>query len=106
MAVALEVPVHLVSIRRVGDTARMRKVQARCVARRGGGQSGDIHGCLVRHQSSHSFRAWAGSLPMAARGRRMEGSSRVLGRADLLSGDCVSTGVSALFFTYGRKCKK
>jgi hypothetical protein len=42
---------------------------------------------------------------MAAR-PSLEGSSRVSGWADLLSGDYVSTGVSALFFTYGRKCKK
>src|ERR1035437_6469755 len=47
-----------------------------------------------------------GFPPDGRQGRRMEGSSRVLGRAGLLSGDCVSTGVSALFFTYGRKCKK
>ena len=46
-----------------------------------------------------------GSLLMAAR-PPLEGSSRVSGWAELLSGDCVSTGVSALFFTYGRKCKK
>ena len=60
------------SFRRGGSTLRRRSggpTWRGCVvfgpgARRegaGGAVEWGVHGCLVRHQSSHSFRAWAGS---------------------------------------------
>jgi hypothetical protein len=74
-------------------------------ARRGAGKVGISTAVWIAISRPTAFER--GRVPSRwPPGRRMEGSSRVLGWAELLFGDCVSTSVSALFFTYGRKCKK